>query len=135
MSLLIWADSELTNEQVRQRLAALSADQRKAVTGLYLNNNKLEGSLPDEVAQLLPNLSSLVVSDNALTALPASLASLRSLEYIHANSNALVRLAPELSVLPLKQLWLLGNKDLPVALQGDWDQDGAKAALAALAPH
>jgi hypothetical protein len=96
----------LRNTGLTTAPAALASVAGLAI--LDLGENQLT-AFPDPA--LIPNVTTLYLSDNALTELPAAVASLTKLTYLNLDRNQLAALPPEIgSLTGLAYLRLNGNK-------------------------
>lgn len=77
---------------------------------LILNNNEIE-QLPPWIGEL-NNLERLDISCNKLHTLPYQVGKLKKLRELYIEDNQLNSLPPELEILPLTKIKLLGNPDL-----------------------
>ncbi len=90
----------------------VTTDSNGWVTGLWLNNNQLSGSIPPELGSLV-NLTGLYLYNNQLSGgIPPELSSLANLTRLHLSGNQLRGgIPPELgSLANLTELYLGGNQ-------------------------
>lgn len=90
----------------------------RALVGLNLSTNALEGAMPSQVGQL-KNLKVLNLSNNKFTGVPAEIGQLKNLEILNLSNNQLTGLPNELGNLSnLKLLDLSGNDYSEADLSG-----------------
>jgi hypothetical protein len=87
------------------------------VTSLWLNNQRLSGSLPAQISALTA-LENLYLDNNQLVSLPPQIGSLSSLRYISLGNNHLTNLPPEIgNLIFLRGLRVSENKLSSLPLQ------------------
>lgn len=128
-NLIDWGSNDFTDDDVDQRLAALSESDKSAVRRLWLNGNEMTRvppallapefaaltqlslnwndlpQLPPEIA-LLKRLKKLYVEHTGLTSLPREINSMTRLDSLFINENNLGSVPPLTSLTLLGCLWL-----------------------------
>jgi len=72
-----------------------------AITSLQLSGEKLDGSLPPEIAALGQSLRRLDISSNSIVELPTTFNQLVHLEYLNCSSNSFAQLPSGLGNMTL----------------------------------
>ena len=136
-----WVDNSnwLSNRPVREWYGVTN-DANGRVTGLFLWDNRLSGSIPSELGDL-SSLKRLNLNGNELSgAIPPELGNLSELSYISLRSNQLTgAIPPELGNLSNLRALFLGNNQLtgciPNALRDVESNDFDEVGLPFCAPQ
>jgi len=100
---------ELDMSGIGLRTISLDIRLYPHLTGLYLNNNRLQ-SIPEEIFADLKNLVTLDLSYNLITSIPLEITQITTLEKLILTENRISELPPELGRLyRLKEMNVDGN--------------------------